>query len=70
VRTLLAAGTLGAALLTALVPAAPATAYCDSLTSIVTGGCSNPCTVAAYAYDTAHDRSRGVLPEAEFICFA
>jgi hypothetical protein len=43
-RTRLALLGLIAAAATAL-PAAPAQAYCDPVTSSVTGGCSNPCTV-------------------------
>jgi hypothetical protein len=42
--------------LAAALPAAPASAYCDPVTSAVTGGCSNPCTVVNAALHRVSDQ--------------
>jgi hypothetical protein len=69
-RKTLALASLGVAVTTALLPATPASAYCDVVTSAVLGGCSNPCTVVARAYYTADDLARDLLPDVQFICLA
>lgn len=69
-RTFLTAVAIAAGAATVALPAAPASAYCDTLTSAVTGGCSNPCTVTAHAYQTADERAKDLLPDVEFLCYA
>ena len=69
-RKIIATAALGAGVALSVLPAAPASAYCDTLTSAITGGCSNPCTVTARAYYTADDIALDLLPDVEFICLA
>lgn len=75
-RKLLVTAALGVGLSATLLPVAPASAYCDPLTTAVSRlvwggtGCSNPCTLAGHAYYTADDRAKDLLPDVEFICYA
>jgi len=69
-RKIIAIAALGAGVALSVLPAAPASAYCDNITSAITGGCSNPCTITAGAYYTADRVARDLLPDVEFICFA
>ncbi|HEX8003520.1 MAG TPA: hypothetical protein VF519_12570 [Mycobacteriales bacterium] len=69
-RKPLVAGLLGAGIALTLLPTAPASAYCDSLTYALTGHCSNPCTITASAYYTADRVAKDLLPDVQFICLA
>lgn len=68
-RKILVTAALTAGVALTLLPAAPASAYCDPLTSSLIGRCTNPCYLVAGAYEAAEDRVR-LLPDLEFICFA
>lgn len=75
-RKLLVTAALGAGLSATLLPVAPASAYCDAVSTAVAhlvwggSGCSNPCTLTARAYYTADDAAKDLLPDAQFICYA
>lgn len=69
-RRTLGGALAGAALLTAVLPAAPAAADCNVALLVLTGQCHNACTLAGLAYGTADDTAYDTLPDRDFVCLA
>jgi hypothetical protein len=68
-RRRLALAALGTGIAATLLPVTSASAYCDPVTSSVTGHCTNPCTAVGGAYQTADRKAGDRLPDVVFICF-
>lgn len=69
-RRTLAGAVAGAALLTTLLPAAPASADCNVVLLVLTQQCHNACTLVALAYRTADAAAFDLLPDQDFVCLA
>lgn len=69
-RTGVTGALAGAALVSLLAPAPPASADCNVLVLVLTGQCHNACTVVALAYHTADAAAFDVLPDRDFVCLA